>query len=124
MGEGQIRCCGSSLFLKNNFGKGFKLQIVKNRETKSYVIIEHIKQFINDVKLTEESDVFLQLELPIVESSKFGQLFNNLDSHKNDIGVVNYGFGSCTLEDVFLKVSEINDHHQKDILVEKHDETQ
>jgi len=35
MGEGKIRCCGSSLFLKNNFGKGFKLQIVKNKEVKS-----------------------------------------------------------------------------------------
>jgi len=27
MGEGEIRCCGSNLFLKQKFGGGYKLQI-------------------------------------------------------------------------------------------------
>lgn len=30
MGEGKIRCCGSSLFLKNKYGGGYKLTIEKD----------------------------------------------------------------------------------------------
>ncbi len=29
MGEGKLKCCGSSLFLKNKFGCGYNLTIVK-----------------------------------------------------------------------------------------------
>ena len=29
MGEGKLRCCGSSLFLKNKFGVGYNLVIAK-----------------------------------------------------------------------------------------------
>ena len=30
MAEGQLRCCGSSLFLKKQFGVGYQLTIIKN----------------------------------------------------------------------------------------------
>ena len=33
MGEGELKCCGSSLFLKNRFGVGYNLVIVKKDQT-------------------------------------------------------------------------------------------
>lgn len=33
MGEGQIRCCGSSLYLKEKFGGGYKLVIEKKADS-------------------------------------------------------------------------------------------
>ena len=33
MGEGKLRCCGSSIFLKNKFGIGYSLVIVKKDST-------------------------------------------------------------------------------------------
>lgn len=38
-------------------------------------------------------------------------MFENMDLHKDEIGLNSYGFGDSNLEDVFLKVSEINEHH-------------
>ena len=29
MGEGKLKCCGKSIFLKNKFGTGYKLTIAK-----------------------------------------------------------------------------------------------
>ncbi|OQR81448.1 ATP-binding Cassette (ABC) Superfamily [Thraustotheca clavata] len=36
MAEGQVKCCGSSLFLKNRFGAGYNLTIVKETLTNGY----------------------------------------------------------------------------------------
>ena len=33
MGEGRLICCGSSLFLKNEFGVGYNLTVVKTSTT-------------------------------------------------------------------------------------------
>ncbi len=35
MGDGVLRCCGSPFFLKNRFGGGYKLVIVKSPESNS-----------------------------------------------------------------------------------------
>ena len=33
MGEGQLKCLGSSIFLKNKFGKGYNLTLTKSLVT-------------------------------------------------------------------------------------------
>jgi ATP-binding cassette, subfamily A (ABC1), member 3 len=52
MAEGKVKCCGSSLFLKNRFGVGYKLVIArKERGVGSAKIIDnYIFSNINDVQ--------------------------------------------------------------------------
>ena len=45
MAEGQLRCCGSSLFLKKHFGVGYQLTIIKNST-----------QFYNPVQVDVEKE--------------------------------------------------------------------
>ena len=57
MGEGKLRCCGSSIFLKNQFGVGYNLVIAKKdtlNEGKSET--EFIRSIIpKAIKLSEVS---------------------------------------------------------------------
>lgn len=47
MGEGRLICCGSSVFLKNKYGVGYNLTIVKKDVmSNSDPIIQHIKSVI------------------------------------------------------------------------------
>jgi ATP-binding cassette subfamily A (ABC1) protein 3 len=47
MGEGKLICCGSSVFLKNQFGVGYNLTMVK-KDTNVYSgpIIDFVTKFI------------------------------------------------------------------------------
>ena len=52
MGEGKLICCGSSVFLKNKFGVGYNLTIVKeNNNVDSQPIINIITSAINQAKV-------------------------------------------------------------------------
>jgi ABC-type multidrug transport system ATPase subunit len=33
MAEGEVQCCGSALFLKNRFGVGYRLSLIKSANT-------------------------------------------------------------------------------------------
>lgn len=47
MGEGKLICCGSSVFLKNKYGVGYNLTVVKKDTlTDSTPIIEYVKSVI------------------------------------------------------------------------------
>lgn len=57
MGGGKLICCGSSVFLKNQFGVGYNLTIVKTDTiSKSDKIIELVKKSIPNCNiLSQES---------------------------------------------------------------------
>lgn len=52
MGKGKLICCGSSVFLKNKFGIGYNLTIVKKETTDdSKPIIDTIQKIITSSKI-------------------------------------------------------------------------
>lgn len=56
MAKGKIRCLGSSLFLKNRYGAGYKLTMVKKFKTKNKKIQPYLETIFGKVeKLTEVS---------------------------------------------------------------------
>ena len=55
MGKGKLICCGSSVFLKNKFGIGYNLTIVKKETTdKSDQIISTIQKIIPSSKVLSD----------------------------------------------------------------------
>lgn len=48
MANGQLKCLGSSLFLKNKFGGGYKLIMVKKFKTSNKVVEPFLKLYFGD----------------------------------------------------------------------------
>ena len=107
MSEGKLICCGSSMFLKKRYGIGYNLGIIMNDTS---VSSENIKNFVTDringVELGLVAGEELELRLPFSESSKFNNLFTEIDSNMDNLGIKSYGISITTLEDVFIKVGE------------------
>ena len=51
MGEGKVQCCGSSLFLKNRFGVGYRLTLNKTNQTKVSRIKKWMSENFEETKL-------------------------------------------------------------------------
>ena len=55
MGQGKLICCGSSVYLKNKFGVGYNLTIVKQETTDdSTTIKEKISSIIPSCKVLSD----------------------------------------------------------------------
>ncbi len=120
MSKGNLKCCGSPLYLKSKFGSGYNLVLSKkkidtnsdesansslnnNDDEVSNKIINIVKSFIPDAKLNSNINSEICFLLPSSESSKFSKLFECLESEKENLNIVNVGVSVTTIEDVFLK---------------------
>ncbi|GFQ81398.1 ATP-binding cassette sub-family A member 2 [Trichonephila clavata] len=113
--NGQLRCCGTPLFLKNNLGDGYHLYIVKKeaetnleKENIQNTVTSFITKHVSSAYLASESKRELHYILPISELRKgsFENLFSALESSMPSLGIASYGIKNTTLEEVFLKVAE------------------
>ena len=81
MGEGQLICCGSSVFLKNKFGVGYNLTLVKkDTNVDSSPIIELIQKIIPDCNILSNVSSELVIQLPLTSVDRFPTLFDELDN--------------------------------------------
>jgi ATP-binding cassette subfamily A (ABC1) protein 3 len=111
MSLGQMQCVGSTQFLKNTYGAGYKLIFDKvPGMTKDQ--LEHLTAFVQksipEAKQIEEdgADEQALYTLPFHTVQQFGPFFTKLDSSLSKLNVSNYGVTITSLEDVFLKVGE------------------
>ncbi|KAG8190583.1 hypothetical protein JTE90_014059 [Oedothorax gibbosus] len=111
--NGQLQCCGTPLFLKNNLGEGYHLYVVKNQdeinaESIASVVTSFIVKHVSTAYLVSESKRELHYILPISELRKgsFEKLFTALETNLTSLGIGSYGIKNTTLEEVFLKVAE------------------
>ena len=54
MSGGELMCLGSSLFLKNRFGVGYNLTMVKNHKEDNNLVAPYLKEKIGEVKFLSE----------------------------------------------------------------------
>lgn len=120
MSEGQLRCAGSSLFLKKRYGVGYVLTIekkadkrlsgktegedlkAKNHDEKLMQIVESA---VPSAKLLTNVGSELSYQLPMASSSHFAVLFEGLDSEVDKGSACSYGVSLTTLDEVFLLVA-------------------
>jgi len=133
MAEGQLRCLGSSLFLKKTYGVGYQLTIEKKplSATKSIAdVADKKKKKKKDGKKDQTSEssvdermqqvVFenvesanlltnvgteMSFQLPIGAASTFAPMFDQLEELVAKDEIVTYGVGVTTLDEVFLLVA-------------------
>ncbi|KAF8403773.1 hypothetical protein HHK36_011878 [Tetracentron sinense] len=135
MANGSLRCCGSSLFLKHQYGVGYTLTLVKTAPSASIaadIVRRHIPSatrlsnvdlsfpFPNTFLNVFEVGTEISFRLPLASSSSFEGMFREIEScmrrpvptsetsgceGENHLGIESYGISVTTLEEVFLRVA-------------------
>lgn len=103
-------CAGSTIFLKNKFGVGYNITVVKkDSQTSSQPIVDLITKYVPTCKVTTDVSSEIALQLPMDKVDKFPKLFDKLDEKKKKLKFESYGVSITTLEEVFLKVASIRE---------------
>uniref|UniRef100_A0A8D2I8B3 ATP binding cassette subfamily A member 3 n=1 Tax=Urocitellus parryii TaxID=9999 RepID=A0A8D2I8B3_UROPR len=103
MAKGELQCCGSSLFLKQKYGAGYHMTLVKephcNPEGISHLVHHHVPN------ATLESSVGAELSfiLPKESTHRFESLFTKLENKQKELGIASFGASVTTMEEVFLR---------------------
>uniref|UniRef100_A0A8C4H4V3 Cholesterol transporter ABCA5 n=1 Tax=Dicentrarchus labrax TaxID=13489 RepID=A0A8C4H4V3_DICLA len=97
--QGQLKCVGSSLYLKIKCGVGYHLR--QRCEAEKITLV--VKQHVPKAKLSRQHEAELTFTLPFESMDTFPGLFSELDGQPN-LGIINYGVSMTTLEDVFLRL--------------------
>ena len=71
MAQGQLKCLGSSLFLKNKFGGGYKMVMVKKFKTKNTVVQPFLERFFGPVEKLSEISSEITFMIPKEKRSIF-----------------------------------------------------
>lgn len=144
--NGELKCCGSPLFLKNTYCEGYHLHIVKQEapedlmsvdsdshdssphskhpfvsKCESSKVTEFIQKHVLTAYLKSESRRELHYILPYEEAKKgnFEKLFDALETQQEELFISSFGVADSTLEEVFLEVTE---NASKELEAEKEDD--
>ncbi|XP_047474330.1 phospholipid-transporting ATPase ABCA3-like [Penaeus chinensis] len=111
--KGKLRCCGSSLFLKNKFGLGYHLTLVVSDDCDTNNVQNIVQSVSSNAQLMRHYGKEMSFLLPSDSTESFPTLFLNLDTHMNaeegNSAIEGYGISMTTLEEVFLTLSEENE---------------
>uniref|UniRef100_A0A4W5PE65 ABC transporter domain-containing protein n=1 Tax=Hucho hucho TaxID=62062 RepID=A0A4W5PE65_9TELE len=93
--QGQLKCVGSSLYLKTKCGVGYHLKLVH--------VTSLVKHHVPKAELSRQQEAELTFTLPFESMDTFSGLFSELDC-RPELAIINYGVSMTTLEDVFLRL--------------------
>jgi ATP-binding cassette, subfamily A (ABC1), member 3 len=93
MGDGKLRCCGSSLFLKRSYGVGYNMTVEKKNSNTfdSGAMVDVVMTHIPTATLLTNVGTELTFQLPFKSSDRFQPLFEHMDANDAALGVQSYG---------------------------------
>uniref|UniRef100_A0A663MWU2 ATP binding cassette subfamily A member 13 n=1 Tax=Athene cunicularia TaxID=194338 RepID=A0A663MWU2_ATHCN len=108
--RGQLRCCGSPSYLRETYGQGHSLTLIKKPSVFEIQDPKHIVQVTSLVQthipeafLKENSGTELTYVIPErADKTSFKGLFQALDQSLHHLHVTGYGISDTTLEEVHL----------------------
>ncbi|TRY96422.1 hypothetical protein DNTS_021457 [Danionella cerebrum] len=109
MASGELQCCGSPLFLKNKYGAGYHMVIVKDAFCNVSEITRLVHMYVPDATLESSAGAELSYILPKESTSQFELLFAELEMNRDELGIASYGASVTTMEEVFLRVGKLVD---------------
>uniref|UniRef100_A0A673N9R6 ATP-binding cassette sub-family A member 3-like n=1 Tax=Sinocyclocheilus rhinocerous TaxID=307959 RepID=A0A673N9R6_9TELE len=109
MASGELQCCGSPLFLKNKYGAGYHMVIVKDAFCNVSEISRLVHMYVPDATLESTAGAELSYILPKESTSRFELLFAELEMNRDELGIASYGASVTTMEEVFLRVGKLVD---------------
>ncbi|CAD7683421.1 unnamed protein product [Nyctereutes procyonoides] len=109
MAKGEVQCCGSSLFLKQKYGAGYYMTLVKKPHCSTEKISHLIYQHIPNAVLQSSTGEELTFILPKKNIHRFACLFTELERRQVELGVASFGAAVTTMEEVFVRVNKLSD---------------
>ncbi|KAG8371966.1 hypothetical protein BUALT_Bualt12G0017800 [Buddleja alternifolia] len=119
MANGSLKCCGSSFFLKQQYGVGYTLTLVKTPPTAS-AAADIVYSHIPSATCVSEVGNEISFKLPLASSPSFESMFREIElcmqrsnpsfetpdcGNRSFLGIESYGISVTTLEEVFLRVA-------------------
>lgn len=104
MNDGALRTVGSSFFLKQKFGTGYRLICVKNQNFNDHDVLEILKKHDEDASVESQGDKEVTFVLDEGKLPVFHNLFKELEDRKNELNISSFGCNLSTLEDVFIRL--------------------
>lgn len=104
MADGELKCCGSSFFLKKRFGSGYHLICVKNENCDSIAVTNVLRQYIPNIEISSEIGSELSYDLPAEFVDRFEKMFQVLEEEQSELKLGSFGVSLTTLEEVFMKI--------------------
>ncbi|XP_061399278.1 phospholipid-transporting ATPase ABCA3-like [Musca vetustissima] len=101
---GELKCHGTSFFLKKKYGSGYKLICVKRDGCKSEELTALLQKYVPNIQPVADIGAELSYELPDKYSHIFEEMFRDLENSSDDLKLNGYGIGITSLEEVFMKV--------------------
>lgn len=106
LADGELKCAGSTFFLKKRFGTGYHLICVKNGDCDSRLVTELLRNYIPDIRIESESETELSYVLPEEKNELFTTIFRDLENNENRLHLSGFGVSLTTLEEIFLKMGK------------------
>jgi ATP-binding cassette subfamily A (ABC1) protein 3 len=103
MNHGKVKCCGTPLFLKNTFGSGYRLTILKSFDFKEDFFVNMLKSQYAKHKIETNIAAEMCISLPFEMNKFLPSLLSNIEQNKDIYGIDSYGISSPTIEEVFIK---------------------
>ncbi|XP_065364636.1 phospholipid-transporting ATPase ABCA3-like isoform X2 [Calliphora vicina] len=108
MCDGELKCHGTSFFLKKKYGSGYRLICVKREGCNADEITGLLQSYIPGLQPEADIGAELSYQLPDNYSSKFEEMFGSLEEQSDELKLNGYGIGITSLEEVFMKVGAEN----------------
>ena len=112
MARGELKACGSSLFLKTRFGVGYHLTMSLETDGNDPLqvpnrVFDVVNHYVPEASLEDYISNSISFILPLDQPLKFIKLFEFLEESGSILGVESFGCSLTTLEEVFSEVSSI-----------------
>jgi ATP-binding cassette subfamily A (ABC1) protein 3 len=114
MGKGKLMCIGSSLFLKNRFGVGYKVTFVKENKRAHSELSSFLATYFKGVQPSNETSGEVTYMVPRDQTNNFKPFFEELDSKMKYYEIKSYGVAMTTLEEVFININDELHSHADD----------
>uniref|UniRef100_A0A8C7AJQ6 ABC transporter domain-containing protein n=1 Tax=Neovison vison TaxID=452646 RepID=A0A8C7AJQ6_NEOVI len=111
MVKGTLQCCGSSVFLKQIYGAGYRIVMEKESHCDVEKISEIIHSHIPEATVENFTGAELSVILPKEYTQRFEALINDLEKNQKELGIANFGASITTMEEVFNKVNNLAGSH-------------
>jgi ABC-type multidrug transport system ATPase subunit len=98
MVDGEIKCSGTCLFLKNHYGEGYKVEMIDENPHELWKFIE---KNIKCAKFVDVSGNSLYVSIPRNNTEEVLKFFQIIENRKTK----DWGIRNSSLEEVFMKVT-------------------
>lgn len=115
MANGELKCCGTPMFLKKYYGTGYNLKITLVSNASQENLLQTVQTFIHNASLkpvqgANSSEVVIMLPTETATTTKLSEMFSTISQRKTELGIQTIGLSLTTMDEVFLKLAIVENY--------------